>query len=90
MTGINLLDFMDIAGSICNSYLAFVLPAMVYIAHMERRQEMSKLSKWVHITLAGAGFIMSVVTLGFSLHKMFHGQPGNVRLHHHNPLQDWN
>jgi len=89
MTGINLLDFMDIAGSVCNSYLAFVLPAMVYITHMEKKKQMSKCSKWVHIILASLGFIMSGITLGFSLYKMFNGHSEKT-LHSHNPLQDWN
>lgn len=88
MTGINLLDFMDIAGSLCNSFLAFLLPAMVYVSHMTKKGQMSKCSKWTHIILGSLGFIMSLVTLGNSMYKMSTPHPREL-VHAHNPLVEW-
>jgi len=71
MTGINLLDFMDLAGSVCNSYLAFVLPVMCYIAYYTKKGNLSKKSKYFHIAMALFGFTMSMITIGFSFKDMF-------------------
>ena len=79
MTGVNLLDFMDLAGSICNSFLAFVLPVMVLLAYKSSIGELGKFEKWAHIILAAAGFLMSGVTIGFAVYNMM-----NRKSHNHN------
>lgn len=85
MTGINLLDFMDVAGSICNSYLAFILPVWVYVYYMEKQGKMGKLNKWAHILMAVVGFTMSMITLGFGIYSMVHGNK-HAKVYDVNPL----
>jgi hypothetical protein len=49
MTGVNLLDFMDLAGSICNGFLAFLLPVMVLLSYQASIGELTRFGKWAHV-----------------------------------------
>jgi len=85
MTGVNLLDFMDLAGSICNGFLAFVLPVMVLLAYKQSVGELTKFEKWAHIAVGAAGVLMSAVTIGFAINNMINRQKHNHGMYP-NPL----
>jgi proton-coupled amino acid transporter len=85
MTGVNLLDFMDLAGSICNGFLAFVLPVMVLLSYQASVGELSRWGKWAHVLVGAAGVVMSGVTIGFAVHNMLNRQKHHYGMYP-NPL----
>lgn len=85
LTGVNLVDFMDLAGSICNSFLAFILPVMVLIWYKSSVGELSKLEKWIHILIAVVGVVLSCVTIAVSFYTMINGHHKHAK-HFANPL----
>lgn len=85
LTGVNLMEFMDLAGSFCNSYLAFVLPVMVLIYYKQKVGELGSIEKWIHIMLAVIGVVLSAITIVASCYYMGQGHPAHPK-HLANPL----
>lgn len=77
LSGVNLLDFMNLSGSICNCYLAFILPVLAYITYFEGQGLLSKRSKIIHYTIMVVGITLSLAAILFALIDM-------SRTHHEN------
>jgi len=76
---------MDLAGSVCNSFLAFILPVMVLIYFKSKTGELTKFEKWLHIALATIGVILSAITITVAIGHMA-GKHGHKHKHFPNPL----
>jgi len=85
MTGVNLLDVMDLAGALCNMYLSFILPILAYIIYYSRHEtkKISTMSKIFHGGIMAVFCAISLVTIGFAtydLAKSSHTAKGHVEL----------
>ena len=72
-TGINIQDFMSLAGSICNSYQAFILPNLAYIKYYESKNLLSHKSKIFHYILLTIGVCLSLWALIYSIINVYTG-----------------
>lgn len=70
MAGINILDMMDFAGAICNSYLSFILPILSYITYFSSKGLISKKSKIFHWALIIIGVTLSCVSVVFAVYDI--------------------
>ena len=85
MSGVNLLDVMSLAGSVCNMYLSFILPILAYIIHYSNHQtkKISICSKIFHGSLMVIFVCISLVSIGFAIYdlaKSNHMPKGHVEI----------
>ena len=77
MTGVNILDFMSMAGSVCNSYLTFILPILCYVRYFEKKGKISRSSKIAHYCIMFCGVGLSFWGIYYSIRSVVQG--------HHEP-----
>ena len=70
MSGINIIDLLGLTGSLCNAYLAIILPNLLFVRHFEKKGTLTKGKNcicWVYIIV---GTTFCFVSVGFSIKDM--------------------
>lgn len=58
---------MDFGGAFCGAFLTFVLPIKAYIAYFEKQDNLTKRSKYIHLTILFVFCTLSLITIIFTI-----------------------